>query len=90
MLDIGCRWGGLALYLNRVAGVELLGVTLSEEQFKVANQRAAGDAGRDRRLDREMDFPRRLFTQLERNHHRARRGVADRNRRRIASAALRL
>ncbi len=40
VLDIGCGWGGMALYLNRVAGVELLGVTLSEEQLKVARQRA--------------------------------------------------
>ncbi len=44
VLDIGCGWGGTALYLNRVADVEVLGVTLSEEQLKVARQRAA-DAG---------------------------------------------
>ncbi len=44
VLDIGCGWGGTALYLNRVAGVEVLGVTLSEEQLKVARRRAA-DAG---------------------------------------------
>ena len=30
----------MALYLNRVAGVEVLGVTLSEEQLRVARQRA--------------------------------------------------
>ena len=40
VLDIGCGWGGLALYLNRVAGVEVLGITLSEEQLKVARARA--------------------------------------------------
>jgi cyclopropane-fatty-acyl-phospholipid synthase len=40
VLDIGCGWGGLALYLNRVAGVEVLGITLSEEQLAVARQRA--------------------------------------------------
>ncbi|MDQ3144782.1 MAG: cyclopropane-fatty-acyl-phospholipid synthase family protein [Pseudomonadota bacterium] len=40
VLDIGCGWGGTALYLNRVAGVEVLGVTLSEEQLKVARRRA--------------------------------------------------
>ena len=44
VLDLGCGWGGLALYLNRVADVDVLGVTLSEEQLKVARQRAA-DAG---------------------------------------------
>jgi len=36
VLDIGCGWGGLALYLNRVAGVEVLGVTLSTEQLAYA------------------------------------------------------
>ncbi len=40
VLDIGCGWGGTALYLSRVAGVEVLGVTLSEEQLKVARERA--------------------------------------------------
>lgn len=40
VLDIGCGWGGMALYLNRVAGVDVLGVTLSEEQLKVARHRA--------------------------------------------------
>jgi len=40
VLDIGCGWGGTALYLHRVAGVDVLGVTLSEEQLKVARQRA--------------------------------------------------
>lgn len=44
VLDIGCGWGGTALYLNRVADVDVLGVTLSEEQLKVARKRAA-DAG---------------------------------------------
>jgi cyclopropane-fatty-acyl-phospholipid synthase len=40
VLDIGCGWGGMALYLNRVAGVEVLGITLSKEQLKVARERA--------------------------------------------------
>jgi cyclopropane-fatty-acyl-phospholipid synthase len=40
VLDIGCGWGGMALYLHRVAGVEVLGITLSEEQLKVARRRA--------------------------------------------------
>ena len=40
MLDIGCGWGGTALYLHKVAGVDVLGITLSEEQLKVARQRA--------------------------------------------------
>src|SRR5438128_3321109 len=41
VLDIGCGWGGMALYLHRVAGVDVLGVTLSERQLKIARERAA-------------------------------------------------
>jgi cyclopropane-fatty-acyl-phospholipid synthase len=44
VLDIGCGWGGMALYLNRVAKVEVLGITLSQEQLKYA-RKAAADAG---------------------------------------------
>ena len=40
VLDIGCGWGGMAMYLNQVAGVEVLGVTLSKEQLSVASRRA--------------------------------------------------
>ena len=41
VLDIGCGWGGMALYLHEVAGVDVLGVTLSEEQLRIARERAA-------------------------------------------------
>ena len=44
LLDIGCGWGGLALYLAQLAGVDVTGVTLSTEQHKVAEGRAR-DAG---------------------------------------------
>jgi cyclopropane-fatty-acyl-phospholipid synthase len=40
VLDIGSGWGGMALYLHKVAGVDVLGITLSEEQLKVARDRA--------------------------------------------------
>ncbi len=40
VLDIGCGWGGLALYLHEKTGAEVLGITLSEEQLKVARERA--------------------------------------------------
>ncbi|MDJ0275768.1 cyclopropane-fatty-acyl-phospholipid synthase family protein [Sphingomonas sp. 2R-10] len=40
VLDIGCGWGGMALYLHEKTGAEVLGVTLSEEQIKVARRRA--------------------------------------------------
>ncbi len=39
-LDIGCGFGGMALYLAGVAGAKVTGVTLSKEQFAVATERA--------------------------------------------------
>ena len=50
VLDIGCGWGGTALYLARHCGVDVTGVTLSAEQLKVARRRAeeAGLADRVR------------------------------------------
>jgi len=44
VLDIGCGWGGMALYLHRTCGVDVTGITLSKEQLGVARQRAH-DAG---------------------------------------------
>jgi cyclopropane-fatty-acyl-phospholipid synthase len=41
VLDIGCGWGGLGLYLAREFGADVTGVTLSVEQQKVASDRAA-------------------------------------------------
>jgi cyclopropane-fatty-acyl-phospholipid synthase len=40
VLDIGCGWGGMALYLAREFGVHVTGVTLSTEQLAVARRRA--------------------------------------------------
>jgi len=50
VLDIGCGWGGMALTLARDYGVRVLGVTLSREQYKIANQRAA-EAGLSDRVE---------------------------------------
>ena len=41
VLDIGCGWGGMAITLAKLEQVEVLGITLSEEQFALARQRAA-------------------------------------------------
>jgi cyclopropane-fatty-acyl-phospholipid synthase len=41
VLDIGCGWGGLGLYLAEVAGADVTGITLSQEQYAIANERAA-------------------------------------------------
>jgi cyclopropane-fatty-acyl-phospholipid synthase len=40
VLDIGCGWGGLGLDLARDAEADVLGITLSEEQIRVARARA--------------------------------------------------
>ena len=48
VLDIGCGWGGMALYLHAKTGVDVLGVTLSEEQLAVARRRAAEAGVADR------------------------------------------
>jgi cyclopropane-fatty-acyl-phospholipid synthase len=53
VLDIGCGWGGMAIYLHKVAGVDVLGVTLSEEQLKVARRRAE-DAGMSEHVKFEL------------------------------------
>ena len=41
VLDIGCGWGGLALYLAEIAGARVKGITLSREQYQRARNRAA-------------------------------------------------
>jgi len=41
VLDIGSGWGGLALYLAQECNVEVTGITLSVEQLRVAERRAA-------------------------------------------------
>ena len=40
VLDIGCGWGDLALYLATLENVQVTGVTLSTEQQKLASERA--------------------------------------------------
>jgi cyclopropane-fatty-acyl-phospholipid synthase len=56
VLDMGCGWGGLALYLNRVAGVDVLGITLSAEQLKIARERAEAAGVADRVRFELMDY----------------------------------
>lgn len=48
VLDIGCGWGGLSLYIHRVSGADVTGITLSEEQLKVARARAEKEGVADR------------------------------------------
>lgn len=41
LLDIGCGWGGLIIHASRHYGVEALGITLSQNQAALANERIA-------------------------------------------------
>lgn len=51
LLDIGCGWGGLALSLNKISGVKVTGITLSQEQIKVANERA-----KKNKVEKDVEF----------------------------------
>lgn len=51
VLDIGCGWGGMALYLAEYAGAgRVKGITLSHEQLAIARERARS-AGLAQRLE---------------------------------------
>jgi len=65
VLDIGCGWGGTALYLHATAGVDVLGVTLSREQLQVARQRA-DEAGVANHVKFELIDYRSLEGQFDR------------------------
>jgi cyclopropane-fatty-acyl-phospholipid synthase len=51
VLDIGCGWGGMALYLAREFGARVTGLTLSEGQLKEARIRA-----KEAKLDDKVTF----------------------------------
>jgi cyclopropane-fatty-acyl-phospholipid synthase len=65
VLDIGCGWGGMGLYLARVAGARVDGVTLSQEQLAVAQRRA-----RDEGLDGQIDFRLQDYRETGRDYDR--------------------
>ncbi len=65
VLDIGCGWGGTALYLNRVADVDVLGITLSEHQLATARRRAE-EAGVADRVKFELIDYRKLEGRFDR------------------------
>jgi len=51
VLDIGCGWGGLALYLAEYTGARVTGITLSKEQLALARVRAS-----EKELGRAVEF----------------------------------
>ncbi|MCZ6740801.1 MAG: cyclopropane-fatty-acyl-phospholipid synthase [Alphaproteobacteria bacterium] len=60
ILDIGCGWGDLALYLAGLEDVEVTGVTLSREQADLAQARA-----REAGLDGRVRFALKDYRELE-------------------------
>jgi len=58
VLDIGSGWGGLGLYLAETCGAEVMGVTLSQEQHKLSNQRAQQRGVGDRVKFEMLDYRR--------------------------------
>ncbi len=65
VLDIGCGWGGMALYLAGIEDVEVVGVTLSKEQHALAVERAA-KAGLAGRIDFRLQDYRQLDERFDR------------------------
>jgi cyclopropane-fatty-acyl-phospholipid synthase len=65
VLDIGCGWGGLALYLARMFDVEVTGITLSTEQLEVAKTRAKTE-----RLSESVRFELEDYRKVSRRYDR--------------------
>jgi cyclopropane-fatty-acyl-phospholipid synthase len=59
-LDIGCGWGGLALYLAEFCGARVTGITLSHEQLQRATERAA-----ERNLSSTVEFRLQDYRDLQ-------------------------
>jgi cyclopropane-fatty-acyl-phospholipid synthase len=60
VLDIGCGFGGMALFLARNYGVHVTGITLSTEQLNTARERAAKQG-----LTRLVDFRFEDYRQVQ-------------------------
>jgi cyclopropane-fatty-acyl-phospholipid synthase len=60
VLDIGSGWGGLGLYLGKIANCDVTGVTLSSEQLKISRERAAREG-----LSRAVRFEFQDYRKVE-------------------------
>jgi cyclopropane-fatty-acyl-phospholipid synthase len=56
VLDIGCGWGGLAMYLHRHYDVDVLGVALAPDQIAFCKERAEEAGVADRVKFELMDY----------------------------------
>jgi cyclopropane-fatty-acyl-phospholipid synthase len=65
VLDIGSGWGGLALSIARSENVEVMGITLSQEQLHVARERTR-EAGLSDRVTFELQDYREVVGQFDR------------------------
>ncbi len=65
VLDIGSGWGGLGLYIAKVADARVTGVTLSEEQHKLSRERVTA-AGLDGRVDFRLQDYRHVTERFDR------------------------
>src|SRR5690606_29538532 len=65
VLDIGCGWGGLALWLAANTGCRVKGVTLSTEQLAVAQDRA-----RKQGLSSAVEFALEDYRQVQGKFYR--------------------
>ncbi|MFD1795597.1 class I SAM-dependent methyltransferase [Paracoccus aurantiacus] len=65
VLDIGCGWGGMGLYMARVARARVDGVTLSDEQLAIARQRAGAEG-----LSGQVGFRLQDYREIEQQYDR--------------------
>ena len=56
ILDIGCGWGGLALYLHKHYDCEVLGVALAPDQIEFCKERAEAEGVADKVKFELMDY----------------------------------
>lgn len=56
VLEIGCGWGGFAIFAARTYGCRVTGITISTEQYKVARERVAAAGLGDRVEIRLQDY----------------------------------
>jgi cyclopropane-fatty-acyl-phospholipid synthase len=65
VLDIGCGWGGLALYLADTCGARVTGITLSHQQHALAQARAS-----EKGLSGKVEFRLQDYRDLSGNFDR--------------------